>query len=170
MALYGIDRLIEEKKKDFKKVDISTMSHRSVRLREELSMQIQALEDMKEMGAMYGLDLARPAENGREAVQWVYMAYLAGAKEQDGAAMSLGNVSSFLDIYLERDIEDGTLTEEGAQEIIDQFVMKLRIIRHLRPASYDDIFGGDPTWVTESIGGMLHDGRTKVTKTSFRRL
>lgn len=170
MALYGIDRLIEEKKKDFKKVDISTMSHRSVRLREELSMQIQALEDMKEMGAMYGLDLARPAENGREAVQWVYMAYLAGAKEQDGAAMSLGNVSSFLDIYLERDIEDGTLTEEGAQEIIDQFVMKLRIIRHLRPASYDDIFGGDPTWVTESIGGMLHDGRTKVTKTSFRFL
>ncbi len=169
MALYGIDQLIKNKKADLAKVD-GEMSEHKVRLREEINAQISALKDMVSMAADYGFDLSRPAENAKEAVQWVYFAYLAAVKEQDGAAMSLGNVSSFLDIYIERDIEAGLLDEEGAQELIDQFVMKLRLVRHLRPASYDEIFGGDPTWVTESIGGILHDGRTKVTKTSFRFL
>jgi formate C-acetyltransferase len=169
MALYGIDQLIKNKKADLAKVD-GEMSEHKVRLREEINAQISALKDMVSMAADYGFDLSRPAENATEAVQWVYFAYLAAVKEQDGAAMSLGNVSSFLDIYIERDIEAGLLDEEGAQELIDQFVMKLRLVRHLRPASYDEIFGGDPTWVTESIGGILHDGRTKVTKTSFRFL
>ncbi len=169
MALYGIDQLIKNKKADLAKVD-GEMSEHKVRLREEINAQISALKDMVSMAADYGFDLSRPAENAKEAVQWVYFTYLAAVKEQDGAAMSLGNVSSFLDIYIERDIEAGLLDEEGAQELIDQFVMKLRLVRHLRPASYDEIFGGDPTWVTESIGGILHDGRTKVTKTSFRFL
>lgn len=122
------------------------------------------------MASSYGFDVSRPAQNATEAVQWVYFAYLAAVKEQDGAAMSMGNVSTFLDIYLQADIEQGVLTEETAQELIDQFVMKLRMVRHLRPASYDDIFGGDPTWITEAIGGQFTDGRTKVTKTSFRFL
>ncbi|MBC7916001.1 MAG: formate C-acetyltransferase [Pyrinomonadaceae bacterium] len=169
MALYGVDQLIKFKKADFLKIE-GEMTEHKVRLREELNAQISALKDMLIMAAAYGYDLNRPAETAREAVQSVYFAYLAAVKEQDGAAMSLGNVSSFLDIYIDRDIEAGLLDEEGAQELIDQFVMKLRMVRHLRPASYDEIFGGDPTWVTESIGGILNDGRTKVTKTSFRFL
>lgn len=169
MALYGVDQIIKAKKVDLATVD-GEMSEHKVRLREEINAQISALKDMVTMAADYGCDISRPAESASEAVQWVYFAYLAAVKEQDGAAMSLGNVSSFLDIYIETDIEAGLLDEEGAQELIDQFVMKLRLVRHLRPASYDEIFGGDPTWVTESIGGILHDGRTKVTKTSFRFL
>lgn len=169
MALYGVDQIIKFKKTDLAKVD-GQMTEHKVRLREEINAQISALKDMVVMAASYGCDISRPAETATEAVQWVYFAYLAAVKEQDGAAMSLGNVSSFLDIYIERDIEAGLLDEEGAQELIDQFVMKLRLVRHLRPGSYDEIFGGDPTWVTESIGGTLHDGRTKVSKTSFRFL
>lgn len=169
MALYGVDVLIKAKKADFNKVG-GEMSEHKVRLREEINSQITALKDMVTMAATYGCDIARSAENATEAVQWVYFAYLAAVKEQDGAAMSLGNVSSFLDIYIQRDIEAGLLVEETAQELIDQFVMKLRLVRHLRPGSYDEIFGGDPTWVTESLGGILNDGRTKVSKTSFRFL
>jgi formate C-acetyltransferase len=169
LALYGADRLIEFKKAD-KLAITGDMTEHKIRLREEVSMQIRALNDIKELGAMYGLDLARPAETAQEAVQWVYMAYLAATKEQDGAAMSLGNVSTFLDVYLERDLKLGLITEAEAQELVDQMVMKLRMIRHLRPGAYDDIFAGDPTWVTEAIGGQLADGRTKVTKTAFRFL
>lgn len=169
LALYGIDRLIEAKKADKAAVE-GAMNDHNIRLREEINDQILALKEIKKLGNFYGLDLARPAENAREAVQWVYMAYLAAVKEQDGAAMSLGNVSSFLDIYLERDLSNGFITESEAQEMIDQFVMKLRMVRHLRPEAYDDIFGGDPTWVTEAIGGQFEDGRTKVTRTSFRFL
>ena len=169
VALYGIDRLIEAKEVD--KITVSgEMTDHKIRLREEISDQILALEEMKKLGQLYELDLGRPAENAREAVQWVYMAYLAAVKEQDGAAMSLGNVSSFLDIYIEKDLAEGFISEEEAQELIDQFVMKLRMVRHLRPGAYDEIFGGDPTWVTEAIGGQFQDGRTKVTKTSFRFL
>ncbi|WP_321372465.1 formate C-acetyltransferase [uncultured Draconibacterium sp.] len=169
VALYGINRLIEGKKEDLQKIT-GPMSDATIRLREEVSEQIRALHDMIEMGNIYGLDLSRPAENAREAVQWTYMAYLAAVKEQDGAAMSLGSVSSFLDIFIEKDIQDGKITETDAQEYIDQFVMKLRMVRHLRMEAYDHIFAGDPTWVTESIGGLLIDGRSKVTKTSFRFL
>ncbi|WP_029036670.1 formate C-acetyltransferase [Salinimicrobium xinjiangense] len=169
LALYGIDRLIEAKEEDKRLVD-GEMTEHKIRLREEITDQIIALKDIRKMGSMYGLDLSRPAQNAREAVQWVYMAYLAAVKEQDGAAMSLGNVSSFLDVYIERDLAEGFITEEEAQEFIDQFVMKLRMVRHLRPEAYDEIFGGDPTWVTEAIGGQFADGRTKVTKTSFRFL
>lgn len=169
VALYGINRLIEGKKEDLQKIT-GPMSDATIRLREEVSGQIRALHDMIEMGNIYGLDLSRPAQNAREAVQWTYMAYLAAVKEQDGAAMSLGSVSSFLDIFIEKDIQDGKITEIDAQEYIDQFVMKLRMVRHLRMEAYDQIFAGDPTWVTESIGGLLIDGRSKVTKTSFRFL
>lgn len=169
LALYGIDRLIEAKKAD-KAMVSGEMTDPRIRLREEIADQILALKEMKILGQSYGLDLSRPAENAREAVQWVYMAYLAAVKEQDGAAMSLGNVSSFLDIYIEKDLAEGFISEEEAQELIDQFVMKLRMVRHLRPNAYDEIFGGDPTWVTEAIGGQLEDGRSKVTKSSFRFL
>ncbi len=169
LALYGTDRLIAAKQAD-KAAITGDMTEHKIRLREEVSMQIKALKDIKELGAMYGLDLARAAENAREAVQWVYMAYLAATKEQDGAAMSLGNVSTFLDIYFERDLEAGLISEVEAQELVDHLVMKLRMIRHLRPGAYDEIFAGDPTWVTEAIGGQLADGRTKVTKTAFRFL
>jgi len=169
VALYGINRLIEVKKQDQKRLE-GPMTDERIRLREEIAEQIKALYDMIEMGNSYGLDLARPAENAREAVQWMYMAYLAAVKEQDGAAMSLGNVSSFLDIYIEKDVQDGKITEEYAQELIDQFVMKLRMVRHLRMEAYNEIFAGDPTWVTESIAGSLADGRHKVTKTSYRFL
>ena len=169
VALYGIEKLIKFKKTDIAKVE-GEMTEHKVRLREEINAQIAALKDMQAMAATYGLDISRPAENAVEAVQWVYFGYLAAVKEQDGAAMSIGNISSFLDIFIERDIDSGLLDEEGAQELIDQFVMKLRLVRHLRPASYDEIFGGDPTWVTESIGGILNDGRTKVSRTSFRFL
>ena len=146
------------------------MTDDRIRLREEVAEQIKALKEIKIMGEQYGLDLSRPAQNAQEAVQWVYMAYLAAVKEQDGAAMSLGNVSSFLDIYIEYDMAHGLLDEAHAQELIDQFVIKLRMVRHLRMQAYTDIFAGDPTWVTESIGGRFNDGRTKVTKTSFRFL
>ena len=169
VALYGIDKLIETKKEDLNNIE-GPMSDAVIRLREEVSEQIRALKDMITMGNHYGLELNRPAENSQEAVQWTYMAYLAAVKEQDGAAMSLGNVSTFLDIFIQRDLENGTITEDDAQEYIDQFVMKLRMVRHLRMAAYDEIFAGDPTWVTEAIGGMLNDGRTKVTKTAYRFL
>ena len=169
IALYGIDALIEQKKADLENIT-GPMTDEVIRLREEVSEQIKALKAMKELGNTYGLNLSRPAENAREAVQWTYMAYLAAVKEQDGAAMSLGNVSTFLDIFIENDLKEGLITEQDAQEYIDQFVMKLRVVRHLRMQAYDEIFAGDPTWVTEAIGGMFSDGRTKVTKTSYRFL
>lgn len=169
VALYGIDFLIRAKENDLEGIT-GPMTDEVIRLREEVSEQIKALNDMVQLGAKYELDLRRPAANAREAVQWTYMAYLAAVKEQDGAAMSLGNVSSFLDIFIERDLELGLIDEVQAQELIDQFVMKLRMVRHLRMAAYDEIFAGDPTWVTEVIGGMLEDGRTKVTRTSYRFL
>ncbi|HZJ79588.1 MAG TPA: formate C-acetyltransferase [Dysgonamonadaceae bacterium] len=169
LALYGTTYLIEAKKAD-KKTLKGPMTDSQIRLREEVAEQIKALKDIEELGKIYELDLSRPAETAQEAVQWVYMGYLAAVKEQDGAAMSLGNVSSFLDIYIEKDIKSGKITEDYAQELIDQFVMKLRVVRHLRMGAYNDIFAGDPTWVTEAIGGNLTDGRHKVTKTSFRFL
>ena len=169
LALYGADRLIEAKKEDLKNLT-GPMTDARIRLREEVSEQIRALNEIKVMGSYYDLDLSRPAFNAHEAVQWVYMAYLAAVKEQDGAAMSLGNVSSFLDIYIQYDLDHGVIDESFAQELIDQFVMKLRMVRHLRMQSYNDIFAGDPTWVTESIGGRFNDGKVKVTKTSFRFL
>lgn len=169
LALYGLNRLIEAKKQDLANLT-GPMTEARIRLREEVSDQIKALKEIKVLGEYYGLDLTRPAYTAQEAVQWVYMAYLAAVKEQDGAAMSLGNVSSFLDIYIEYDLMNGTIDESFAQELIDQFVIKLRMVRHLRMNSYNEIFAGDPTWVTESIGGRLNDGRHKVTKTSFRFL
>lgn len=169
LALYGIDKLIEAKENDLKNL-VGPMTDARIRLREEVAEQIKALKDIKIMGEYYGLDLSRPAYTAQEAIQWVYMAYLAAVKEQDGAAMSLGNVSSFLDIYLEYELNNGTIDETFAQELIDQFVIKLRMVRHLRMNSYNEIFAGDPTWVTEAIGGRFNDGRTKVTKTSFRFL
>ena len=169
LALYGLDRLIEAKKQDLANLT-GPMTEARIRLREEVSDQIKALKEIKVLGEYYGLDLSRPAYTAQEAVQWVYMAYLAAVKEQDGAAMSLANVSSFLDIYIEHDLKNGTIDESFAQELIDQFVIKLRMVRHLRMNSYNEIFAGDPTWVTESIGGRLNDGRHKVTKTSFRFL
>ena len=169
LALYGTTYLIEAKMAD-KKTLKGPMTDSQIRLREEVAEQIRALKEIEELGKIYELDLSRPAETAQEAVQWVYMGYLAAVKEQDGAAMSLGNVSSFLDIYIERDVKEGKITEEYAQELIDQFVMKLRVVRHLRMGAYNDIFAGDPTWVTEAIGGNLADGRHKVTKTSFRFL
>ncbi|MBQ5879775.1 MAG: formate acetyltransferase, partial [Alistipes sp.] len=169
LALYGTERLIEAKKADLQRLG-SPMSDATIRLREEVAEQIKALKEIATMGEFYGLDLTRPATSAQEAVQWVYMAYLAAVKEQDGAAMSLGNVSSFLDIYIQYDLDKGLINEEFAQELIDQFVIKLRMVRHLRMQSYNDIFAGDPTWITEAIGGRFNDGRTKVTKTSFRFL
>lgn len=169
VALYGIDFLIKSKQEDLAKIT-GPMTDAVIRLREEVSDQIKALQEIIELGAKYDLDLSRPAQNAKEAVQWTYMGYLAAVKEQDGAAMSLGNVSTFLDIYIENDLREGLITETEAQEYIDQFVMKLRMVRHLRMGAYDEIFAGDPTWVTEAIGGMFKDGRTKVTKTSFRFL
>ncbi len=169
VALYGINYLIQQKEQDLDGL-IGPMTDEKIRLREEVAEQIKALNAMIEMAKAYGIDIARPAANAIEAVQWVYMGYLAAVKEQDGAAMSLGNVSSFLDIYIENDIKEGKITEEFAQELIDQFVMKLRMVRHLRMEAYNEIFAGDPTWVTESIGGALADGRHKVTKTSYRFL
>ena len=169
LALYGADRLIEAKKEDIKGLT-GPMTESRIRLREEVADQIKALEEIKILGEMYGLELGRPALTAQEAIQWVYMAYLAAVKEQDGAAMSLGNVSSFLDIYIQYDLDHGVIDETFAQELIDQFVMKLRMVRHLRMNSYNEIFAGDPTWITESIGGRFSDGKVKVTKTSFRFL
>lgn len=170
VALYGIDFLIEQKKADKTKLGKKRMTEENIRLSEELYKQISFLEKMKEMAQLYGVDISRPASNAREAVQWVYFAYLAANKEQNGAAMSLGRVGTFLDIYLERDIRRGILDEAGAQELIDQFVIKLRMIRHLRTQEYNELFGGDPMWITEAVGGMGEDGRTLVTKTAFRFL
>lgn len=167
LALYGIDRLIEAKEEDKRNL-VGPMTESRIRLREEVSEQIKALKEIKVMASYYGFDVSGPATTAQEAVQWVYFAYLAAIKEQDGAAMSLGNVSSFLDIYIEHDLQNGLIDEAFAQELIDQFVIKLRMVRHLRMGSYNEIFAGDPTWVTEAIGGRLADGRHKVTKTSFR--
>ncbi len=169
-ALYGIDRLIEVKKKDKAALSGVHFDEEHIRLSEELSNQIAALTDIKKMAESYGYDISAPAANAREAVQWTYFAYLAAIKEQNGAAMSLGRVSTFLDIYIERDLENGTLTERQAQELMDDFVMKLRIARHLRTPEYNELFGGDPMWITESVGGMGEDGRTLVTKNSYRML
>ena len=170
IALYGIDYLIEQKKADKAALGKKAMTEESIRLAEELYKQISFLGFLKEMAAEYGCDISRPAENGREAVQWTYFGYLAANKEQNGAAMSLGRVGTFLDIYLERDIREGTLDEAGAQELIDQLVIKLRMIRHLRTPEYNELFGGDPMWITEAVGGMGEDGRALVTKSSFRFL
>ena len=171
VALYGIDRLIEEKKLDMLKPNLlSVASEELIRLREETSEQIRALQAIKEMAKGYGFNISLPAKNAREAFQWTYFAYLAGVKENNGAAMSLGRVSTFLDIYLERDLKAKVLTEEEAQELVDQFTIKLRLVRHLRTPDYDEVFAGDPTWVTESIGGMLNDKKSLVTKNSFRFL
>jgi formate C-acetyltransferase len=170
VALYGIDRLIEEKKKDKKALSAGNFNTDEIRLIEELQRQILFLGYMKDMAAMYGYDISVPAANTREAIQWTYFAYLAGIKEQNGAANSLGRVATFFDIYVERDLANGTLTEEGAQELIDDFVMKLRLARHLRTPEYNELFGGDPMWITEAVGGMGEDGRTLVTKSSFRIL
>ncbi len=171
VALYGIDRLIEEKKLDMLKPELlSVGSEELIRLREETSEQIRALDKIKQMANGYGFDISRPAKNAQEAFQWTYFAYLAGVKENNGAAMSLGRVSTFLDIYLERDLRTNVITEQEAQELVDQFTIKLRLVRHLRTPEYDEVFAGDPTWVTESIGGMLNDKKSLVTKNSFRFL
>jgi len=170
IALYGIDRLIEEKKKDKAELSKKNFDTKTIRLDEELYRQILFLGYMKEMAAMYGFDISEPAKDAKEAIQWTYFGYLAAIKEQNGAAMSLGRVSTFFDIYIERDIKNGILTEETAQELIDDFVMKLRIARHLRTPEYNELFGGDPMWITEAVGGVGEDGRTLVTKSSFRIL
>ncbi|MET3545825.1 formate C-acetyltransferase [Paenibacillus favisporus] len=170
VALYGVDRLIQGKKEELLQLEVDAMSEDVIRLREELSEQIRSLGELKAMAASYGHDISRPAMNAKEAVQWLYFAYLAAIKEQNGAAMSLGRVSSFLDIYIERDLAEGTLTESLAQEIVDHFVMKLRIVKFLRTPDYNELFSGDPTWVTESVGGMGLDGKTRVTRNSFRFL
>ena len=170
VALYGIDRLIEEKKKDKNALAETIFNADSTKLNEELFQQIAFLGKLKEMAAMYGFDISMPAENAREAIQWTYFAYLGAIKEQNGAAMSLGRVSTFFDIYIERDIENGVLTEAQAQELMDDFVIKLRVARHLRTPEYNELFGGDPMWITEAVGGMGEDGRTLVTKSSFRML
>ena len=170
VALYGVDRLIADREEQYKNLDPAEMTEDVIRLREEVFEQIKALKALKRMAAAYGFDISGPATNGREAVQWLYFAYLAATKDQNGAAMSIGRTSTFLDIFLERDLQEGTLTEKEAQEIMDHFVMKLRIIRFLRTPEYDALFSGDPVWVTESIGGMGADGRSMVTKNSFRIL
>ncbi|GAA0433403.1 formate acetyltransferase [Actinoplanes capillaceus] len=170
VALYGVDALVAAKKADKDACAIGAMTEETIRRREELSEQIRALGELKEMAAGYGYDISAPANTGREALQWLYFAYLAAVKEQNGAAMSLGRTATFIDIYLQRDIADGVLTEEQAQELVDDFVIKLRIVRFLRTPEYDELFSGDPTWVTESIGGIGSDGRPLVTRTSFRYL
>lgn len=170
VALYGVDRLIADREEQYKNLDPAEMTEDVIRLREEVFEQVKALKALKRMAAAYGFDISGPATNGKEAVQWLYFAYLAATKDQNGAAMSIGRTSTFLDIFLERDLQEGTLTEKEAQEIMDHFVMKLRIIRFLRTPEYDALFSGDPVWVTESIGGMGLDGRSMVTKNSFRIL
>ena len=170
VALYGVDRLILEKQRDKKSLSERVFNADNVRLEEELFQQITFLGFLKEMAAAYGYDISQPAANARQAIQWTYFAYLGAIKEQNGAAMSLGRVSTFFDIYIERDIQNGILTEETAQELIDDFVIKLRVARHLRTPEYNELFGGDPMWITEAVGGMGEDGRTLVTKSSFRIL
>jgi len=170
VALYGVDRLIADKQQQQKSLEVDCIDEELIRLREEISEQIRALKELKQMAASYGYDISQPAVNSQEAVQWTYFAYLAAVKEQNGAAMSLGRVSTFLDIYFERDLQNGDVTEAQIQELIDHFVMKLRMVRFLRAPEYNQLFSGDPTWVTEAIAGMGEDGRTLVTKTSFRFL
>jgi formate C-acetyltransferase len=170
VALYGVDRLVDDKKWQKKSLEMVELTDDTIRLREEISEQIRALGELKQMAASYGFDISVPASNGREAVQWTYFAYLGAVKEQNGAAMSLGRVSAFLDIYFSRDFLEQTITEPEAQEIIDQFVMKLRMVRFARTPAYNELFSGDPTWVTESLGGMSLDGRALVTRTTFRML
>ncbi|WP_082733967.1 formate C-acetyltransferase [Polycladidibacter hongkongensis] len=170
VALYGVDKLMEDKKAQHASLDGNVLSETTLRLREEISEQYRALAELKEMGTQHGFDLGRPAETAQEAVQWLYLGYLAAIKEQNGAAMSLGRTSTFLDIYIERDIANGTLSEEQAQELMDHFVMKLRLVRFMRTPEYNQLFSGDPVWVTEAIAGMGIDGRTLVTKNSFRVL
>lgn len=169
VALYGVDYLIEEKKNDLNKL-YDVTNEDTIRLREEVCEQIRALEEMKSMASKYGCDISAPAINAKEAIQWLYFGYLASVKENNGAAESIGRTSTFLDIYVERDLEEGILTEKEAQELIDQFIIKLRIVRHLRTPEYNELFAGDPTWVTESLAGMTLDGRSLVTKNSFRYL
>jgi formate C-acetyltransferase len=170
VALYGVDRLIDDKKNQLASLEVDVIDEATLRLREEITEQIRALFELKEMAANYGFDIGRPAATAKEAVQWLYFGYLAAVKEQNGAAMSIGRISTFLDIYFERDLKNGTITERELQEIIDHFVMKLRMVRFLRTPDYNDLFSGDPTWVTEVIAGMGLDGRPLVTKTSFRLL
>lgn len=170
VALYGVDRLIAGKKADLLQMEVDAMTEDVIRLREELSEQIRSLQELKQMAAAYGYDLSGPATTAKEAFQWLYFAYLGAIKEQNGAAMSLGRVSSFLDVYIERDLAEGKLTEDQAQELMDHFVMKLRIVKFLRTPDYNELFSGDPTWVTESIGGMALTGETRVTRSSFRIL
>ncbi|GAB0103663.1 formate C-acetyltransferase [Nocardia sp. JMUB6875] len=170
VALYGVDKLIEGKKADHLALEDLWADDETIRRREEVSEQIRALNELKEMAASYGYDISKPASNAQEAIQWLYFAYLAAVKEQNGAAMSLGRTANFVDIYLERDLAEGLITEERAQELVDDFVIKLRIVRFLRTPEYDELFSGDPTWVTESIGGIGSDGRPLVTRTSFRYL
>ncbi|MBR2954661.1 MAG: formate C-acetyltransferase [Ruminococcus sp.] len=169
VALYGIDMLINDKKHQID-TSLVRMTSKNIRLREELAEQVRALEELKELGAIYGFDISKPAANAKEAVQWLYFGYLAAVKEQNGAAMSLGRTSTFLDIYIQRDLEKGILTEEQAQELIDHFIMKLRIVKFARTPEYNELFSGDPTWITESIGGVDVDGHHLVTKNSFRYL
>lgn len=169
VALYGIDRLIQDKKEQHASLD-GEMTAEKIQLKEEIAEQIRALQEMIELGKIYGFDISKPARNAREAIQWLYFAYLSAVKEQNGAAMSIGRTSTFLDIYIERDIKDGIITESEAQEMIDHFIMKLRLVRFARTPEYNSLFSGDPTWVTESIGGVGIDGRPLVTKTSFRYL
>ncbi len=169
-ALYGVDWLLEEKMRDKANLAAGNFDVEQIRMDEELFEQISGLKELKRMAALYGFDISRPAQNAREAIQWTYFAYLAAIKEQNGAAMSLGRVSTFFDIYIERDFRRGILTESEAQELMDDFVMKLRMARHLRTPEYNELFGGDPMWITESVGGMGEDGRTLVTKNSFRML
>ena len=169
IALYGIDRLIEDKKEQHASVD-GEMTPDKIQLKEELAEQIRALEEMKQLGQIYGYDISQPAKNAKEAVQWLYFGYLSAVKEQNGAAMSLGRPSTFLDIFIERDLRNGVITEEEAQELIDHFIMKLRLVKFARTPEYNSLFSGDPTWVTESIGGVGVDGRHMVTKNSFRYL
>ena len=170
VALYGVDALIQAKKVDKLELDTAPFGEEVVRMREEHAEQIRALAELKEMAASYGVDISGPATTAREAVQWLYFAYLGAVKEQNGAAMSLGRTSTFLDVYIDRDLEAGAITEQQAQELIDDFVIKLRIVRFLRTPEYDELFSGDPTWVTETIGGVGEDGRALVTKNSFRYL
>lgn len=170
IALYGIDYLMEQKKYEWDNVYLGEMNENLIRTREEISMQYRALEEIKKMALRYGYDISKPATNSFEAVQWTYFGYLAAVKENNGAAMSLGRVDAFLDIYFERDLKDGTITESEIQELIDQFVIKLRLVRHLRTPEYDELFSGDPTWVTCSLGGISEDGKNMVTKTSYRIL
>ena len=170
VALYGVDELIREKKLDLEELDVDEFTEDVIREREEIYEQIKALNELKVMAAKYGFDISRPAGNAKEAIQWLYFGYLGAIKDQNGAAMSIGRTSTFLDIYIERDFKNGTLTEEQAQELMDHFVMKLRLVRFLRTPEYNELFSGDPVWVTESIGGMGVDGRTLVTKNSFRIL